>query len=364
MKRPTLIALCGAVIVTSALACVDLFHSTSAPSLCDLDASAPGCDGGADVVAPPVELCAPEAGVAHSRALHACAWLSACEHPVGQNATGLCMVNAILAYDCAANPNRKPKGKTMAFWQCMEAVTTCTDVVKCVMPDAVTGCSAAGYIGCTQGPQNPDTRFDCVSTTVTDAGVGPSPGENCAAHGQTCDSLDRDASNNGAICVGPLGRACTSSSGCVNGKLSLCDDAGVDHGYDCADYGAGACNLSGASPSCTPEGTGTCAGTNDVTCSSGNVQAHGCVAGVPEMVDCTAISGPGSCVPIDGGAPGTLPSDACFVDGGCTVDTCAGASLSACVRGLTVTVDCTALGLKSCNPIQTEEGNVASCTPP
>jgi hypothetical protein len=346
----------------SAIACVDLFHSTNATSLCEIDANAPGCsgDGGAPDVAPP-DLCAGDSGVASSRALHACAWLSACEHPVGQNATGLCMANAILAYDCQANPNRKPKGKALAFWQCLLGIASCSDVAKCVMPDGVVpGCSAGGFIGCSQGASNPSTRFDCVQPT--DAAPAA---ENCQMRGQTCDSLDRDASNHAALCVGPLARACTTSSGCAaGGKLSLCDDAGIDRGYDCADFGAAQCDPSGASPACAPETTGTCAGSNDINCTSGNIKAQGCVTSAPEAVDCTPLSGPGTCNPIEAGSPGTIPSSACWVDGGCITDACDGGTLVACIRGRSLAVDCTALGLKTCNPIQTEEGNVASCASP
>jgi hypothetical protein len=355
-----------AAACASAVACVDLFHGTSGPQgICEKDASDPRCapDAGDAGDAGPPDLCAPEAGVAQDLATQACAWLAACEHPIGQNKTGACMVNAILAYDCKANPNRKPKGKALAFWQCMENAKSCAAVGKCAFPDGVPqGCTSGGFIGCSQSQYNLDTRVDCV--VASDAG---SEGENCAAYGQTCDSLDRDASNNSALCINPVGqgRSC-AGPGCFQGRyLSVCNDAGVDIGYDCASFGAGTCAVSGASPACAPEATGTCTATNDVTCTSGNVTAQGCVTHVPETVDCTPISGPGTCVPIEAGAPGTVPSDACrVVDGGCTDDTCSGAQLSACVRGRTVTIDCTKLGLKTCNPIQTEEGLVAACNPP
>jgi hypothetical protein len=348
--------------LASAVACVDLFHSTDdAHGICELDASDPRCDAGGD--AAPPDLCAPEAGVAQQRAVHACAWLAACDHPIGKNKTGQCIVNAVLAYDCDANPSRKPLGTAKAFWQCMQNANSCDDVGKCVFPQGVpNGCKAGGFLGCSQSAYDLDTRIDCVQPT--DAGA---QGENCAAYGQTCDSLDRDASNHDAICVNSngQGRSCTGS-GCVQGRwLSFCDDAGVDVGYDCADFGAGACTPSGASPACKPAGTVVCAATNDVVCTSGNVRAQGCVTGVQESVDCTPISGPGTCVPIEAGAPGTVPSDACRVaDGGCTDDTCSGAALAACVRGRVVPIDCTSLGLRTCNPVATEEGAIAACTPP
>jgi len=358
--------------LASAVACVDLFHSTSdVHGICETDggdASDPRCGPEAGPVeAGPPDLCAPDAGVAQQRATAACAWLAACDHPIGENKTGACMVNAILAYDCEANPNRQPKGKAAAFWQCLQNATssaapTCADVGKCVFPDGIPqGCKNGGFIGCSQSQYNLDTRQDCVAPS--DAG---SEGENCAAYGQTCNSLDVDASNDSALCINPKGqgRACTGA-GCSNGYLSFCNDAGVDIGYDCSAFGAGACTLTGAAPACKPDGTGACPATNDVTCTSGGVEAQGCMTGIPETVDCTAISGNGTCVPIEAGAPGTIPSDACRVlDGGCTDDTCNGALLAACVRGRTVNIDCTQLHLKTCNPITTEEGDVAACNPP
>jgi hypothetical protein len=351
----------GAFVSLSAgviVACVDLFHSTSdVQSICEADAMDPRCTD----AAPPVEICAPDAGVAQQRAIHACSWLAACGHPLGRNKTGACMVDAILAYDCAANPNRKAKGAAKDFWTCMQNAKSCGDVGYCIFPDAgAVKCTNGGFLGCSQSSVDPDTRFDCVS-------AGPGGGENCAPHGQTCNSLDPDASNRNALCVGPQGRTC-AGTGCVDGGLSICDDAGVDIGYSCTNVGAGTCNPSGASAACQPESTGTCSPTNDVTCTSGNIQAKGCVTLTPEAVDCTAISGAGTCNPIEAGAPGTVPSDACFVSdgGGCTDDTCDGGTLVACVRGRSVPIDCVGQGLKGCNPIPTIESDAAgvpACNP-
>lgn len=367
MRRRVVFAVITGSFVASAIACVDLFHSTSdVKSLCEMDASDPRCLDGGD--AAPQDLCAPDAGAAQTRAMKACAMLSACAHPAGHNKTGECMVDAILAYDCAANPNRKPIGKTKAFWLCMQNAQTCADVVKCVYPQSTVQCGNGGFIGCSQAIDpdsgtrvDPDTRVDCY------AAANPAPGENCASHGQTCDSLSPDASNNDARCLGPKGRVCTGTGGCVGTQLSVCDDAGFDNGYDCADFGAGSCYTLGASTACKPTGTGTCASTNDVTCTAGNVVAQGCVTGIPETVDCTAISGKGTCVPIDGGGLGTTPASACHLDTGCADDTCDDAgALVACVRGRSVVIDCTKLGLKTCNPINTADSPtpIAACNAP
>ena len=46
---------------------------------------------------------------AQQHALHACTWLGACETPMGNNAFGPCYFRALLAYDCAANPNHRAR---------------------------------------------------------------------------------------------------------------------------------------------------------------------------------------------------------------------------------------------------------------
>ncbi|HEX4516463.1 MAG TPA: hypothetical protein VH054_23105 [Polyangiaceae bacterium] len=356
LARPLFWALASS-LAFAVVACVDLFHSTSdVQSICEADATDPRCTD----AAAPVDICAPDGGVAQERAAHACSWLAACGHPIGRNKTGVCMVDAILAYDCAANPNRKAKGAAKDFWNCMQNANSCTDVGLCVFPGAGgVACTNGTFLGCSQQTSvDPDTRIDCTQK-------GPGGGENCAAFGQTCSSLDPDASNNGAICVGPMRRACLGSGGCVDGGLSLCNDAGVDIGYACANVGAGACNPSGATSACAPESTTTCSPTNDIACISGNQFAQGCVTLNQEKVDCTAISGAGTCVPIEGGAPGTVPADACRVaDGGCADDSCDGGTLVACVRGRSVAIDCASQGLKGgCVPITTAEGAVPACNP-
>jgi hypothetical protein len=340
------------------VACVDLFHSTSdVQSICEADANDPRCTD----APPPIEICAGDAGVAQQRATHACAWLAACGHPIGRNKTGECMVDAILAYDCAANPNRKAKAAAKDFWNCMQNANSCAAVGVCVFPDkGGVACNNGTFVGCSQNAGvDPNTRIDCPAKE-------PGGGENCATFGQTCSSLDPDAANNSALCVGPQRRTCVGSVGCIDGGLSVCDDGGVDLGYSCANVGAGTCNATGATPACAPESEAGCSATNDITCTAGSVRAQGCVTLASESVDCTAISGPGTCVPIEAGAPGTIPSDACRVaDAGCTDDSCDNDSgtLVACVRGRSVVIDCTKLGLKTCQPINTAEGLIPACNP-
>ena len=58
MKHFRIVAIASSVAVLAVVAaCGDIFHSTDSPSLCDLDAAAPGCKATADA-APNGELCA------------------------------------------------------------------------------------------------------------------------------------------------------------------------------------------------------------------------------------------------------------------------------------------------------------------
>jgi len=354
----------SAAVVTPALllgavACVDLFHGTDVPTVCDTDASAPGCgDAGPVAEGGTTELCSADAGIAQVRAAHACSWLAACESPIGHDTTGACMVDAILAYDCTANPNRKPKLAAKAFWACLDKATTCDAVRACSLPSGRKTCNGAGFIGCYPYALNVNSRVQCLVN-----GAAPS-GENCVIRGQTCDAVDPDAGNNGALCLGAKRRSCTTS-GCSGSNLAACDDAGLDHGTDCALFGEGSCITTGAQPACKPEGASACAGTTAITCTGGGL-AQGCASGFLESIDCTAISGaaPGNCTSIADAPPGTPVSAACQRGSGCSVDTCSAGSLVACVAGRAVTVDCAGQGLKPCNDVQTLEGTRAACTAP
>ena len=65
-------------------------------------------------------------------ALRACSWLGACEGPIGTNAFGPCYFRALMAYDCAANPNHRSRNKAHALWDCLQRVETCGEVDACI----------------------------------------------------------------------------------------------------------------------------------------------------------------------------------------------------------------------------------------
>ena len=275
----SLLGALGCAVAAAALAaCFDLFHSTTdVLSACELDARAPGCLADAGVAAT-----IPDAGtdfcrqwtsaVAHQKAEYACAWLGACETPTGRNAFGPCMFQALLAYDCAANPNHLAQGKGHALWDCLWQVKTCGDVDRCVFPAGPQGCtpgetSATCGISGVDGGSNADVRVVCAD------GGRPSV-ENCALWGQTCAAYDA-----GTVCTGVAGlnagprcssRACIpGSTGSLN-EVEWCDDAG-DQGIDCASNGAGrcdgfreasapwvACIAAGDAGACSPKPSATC----------------------------------------------------------------------------------------------------------
>ncbi|HEY2517198.1 MAG TPA: hypothetical protein VGI39_40275 [Polyangiaceae bacterium] len=340
--------------------CGDLFHSTDFPDLCQTDAAActqsePGSvlDGGAPF---PADFCAWDSATARAHALHACAWLGACAGPGGKNAFGTCMVEALLAYDCAANPGRPVLGAAHASWDHLWRASTCADVLAAVEPGtprAACGASSFDYLACAPSP-NTDTLLGCT------AGDGGAPSViDCAASGQTCVS-----SGAGASCAGSAA-ACASAMGtfCDGTHLHDCQAGGdssgpTDVGVDCASFGAGSC----ASGACLAAGDAGCAASSLVTC-EGDV-AVGCPSGIAERIDCAQVlGGTASCDP---NAPGRAwdVARACSA-GACPADSCGG-GLKSCARGVPVGVDCAAMGLGACTLV-TVAGDAtphAACSAP
>jgi hypothetical protein len=340
------------------LACGDLFHSTADfESACQIDPQACGLDGAtADAGAPfPADFCQWDAATARALAARACAWLGACAGPLGSNAFGECLVNATLAFDCTANPNRPVLGATHAFWDHLWRASSCDGVTTAVEPASPRDtCGASGfpYVSCEVGA-NASTRIACPEGDGgTDLGR-----EDCAALGQTCVVV-----GSGAVCAGSAG-SCGDAGGpfCEGTELHDCDsDAGLDLGVDCADFGAGTC---ASEEACVALGDAGCPPTTEVSC-SGDV-ASGCPSGVPEQVDCSQVLGAtGSCNPAADGR-GWDVSRACSV-GPCGADSCAGTVLQSCARGAPVTLDCAQVGLGGCGLIQFpgDPNQYAACGPP
>jgi hypothetical protein len=348
------------------LACFDLLHSTAdVLTACEIDAAHPGCTAAVGET----DFCAWSHREASQHALHACAWLGACESPMGNNAFGACYFRALLAYDCTANPNHKAKDAAHRIWDCLQQVKSCGDVDTCIFGDGShSPCNEKGvYMGCAEG--NPDVRVRC-----TDGGVSPSAraagAENCALGGQTCAPT-----LGGTVCSGePTGKACTQSE-CDGNSLHWCAAAGdgglaLDRGMACTSNGAMEC---GAYPSkdspqwaaCKPESDGAaCEPIASATCDGG--RAIMCPSGVTETLDCAALLGSDAACSPGGLSPPVDWTSPCSVNSSvCANDSCDGDTLTSCERGATFSIGCAAQGLGDCRLVTADPGSTprAACTP-
>jgi hypothetical protein len=361
------------------VACVDLFHSTDdILTACQIDATTPGCTPASDGSSPgidaadarlPADFCDWTPAQAQAAARRTCAWLGACESPMGGNAFGACMIQALLAFDCAANPNHPVLGVAREGWACLVAATSCQDVSQCIFPAGPPACANAGDVtACSTalvGGAADSVRYECGG----EAG-GAVWGESCTLWGETCVSQGTAAT-------------CGGGTGCDAGVLASCDQDltlvhwcgtdGEDLGLDCAGSGAGHCGgfpTSDASwTACVPlaaaDASTSCDATLSVTCVNGT--ALSCPTGVPERVDCSALLGGW----VDACSPGTLnpPFDwtsPCGLPEPCPADTCDGSVLTGCSRGATFSVDCAVEDLKPCRLVATDAGSEphAACSPP
>ena len=386
MRAPVAAVLSLAAMALGAglVACFDLFHATDdVLTACQLDAQSPGCgdasgDGGAGADAG-TDFCKWSEQQANTNAEHACAWLGACEGPTGQNAFGACMFEALLAYDCAANPSHPVTGERHARWDCLWSATTCAQVDACVLPGGSVNCNGKTGTACASG-QNAEVRVDCP-----DGGAGH--GENCALWGQTCAG----GGGSPVFCGGDVADAalsCSHTDQCIGDQIHSCSGS-VDIGIDCRTNGAGHCGgfPAGPSPSwiaCLPasDAGGPCTPARDVTCVGG--VATSCPAGTQEALDCAAILHDGrGCTPgqlqptwdwtspcVVNTATGDGGVDAAIGDGGTDASSCAescsGTTITGCARGTTYGLDCHAVGLGPCAMVTTDPGQPghAACGPP
>ena len=115
----------------------------------------------------PADFCAWSTETARTNASRACAWLGACAGPVGDNAFGPCVVRALLAYDCAANPDRRLRpGPAHDLWDHLWRASSCADVLGALFPPrTIVSCAASSstYAACAG-------ETTLVSCNVDDAG--------------------------------------------------------------------------------------------------------------------------------------------------------------------------------------------------
>jgi len=368
MRRPPLIAATSVVAISAALlACVDLFHGTQFDTLCTTSPSDPACGtdaavaadvaagDAADAARPRLDFCAWSSGKALDQALRACAWLGACEGPLGESAFGPCVVRAQLAFNCAATPTLRPIGAVDAFWSCLASVASCGDVDRCVFPEGVQPCIAVngGSSDVCGTKQNAGVRIRCAGPAGRAAGIEP-----CVMLGKTCAT--ESAASSTAQCTGPKGFGC-STSDCSGSAVVDCP-AGLDRGIDCAGFGGGTCAKATVSAtSCEPgRDAGSCTVETAPTCNGSAVTL--CANGKETWVDCSAVGLPCDVTELVAGYELT----AACIDRGPTAcnkaDSCSnGATLESCGRGATFSVNCASLGLGAC---KLDASGRASCTAP
>lgn len=378
--RARMLVVGGATLVATAasVACVDLFHGTDFVTLCERDPSSPSCggEGGVDAEAPdvatdaskpPIDFCDWTPSAARARAEHACAWLGACEGPLGENVFGPCMLHALWAYDCDLNPTMRPNGETRALWACLAEAKSCGDVDACVFADGVTQCNAVpsgSFTACgTAGASA--VRVECGSPEQgRPIGIDP-----CALTGRSCERLDDST----GVCTGAKKKTCSLGKSCAGTAAVDCQSLGgglVDRGVDCAAFGAGTCVEKDGSVACAPQtDAGACARPSvDVTCANDGGAASSCVGGKEIFVDCTKLSTNVTCDVDTKPVPAYDPIQACAnrdPAGSCAVsaaDSCAGKILRSCAQGIPFALDCTSVGLGACEKIA--GGVLARCTPP
>lgn len=351
------------------VACVDLFHSTDFDTLCTKSPDDPACAAVNDAAAADVVVGDAEAGPAHpdfcawssqearKQAARACAWLGACEHPLGESVFGACVVHAQLAFDCALNPSLRPRQAIDAFWSCLATVQSCGDVDRCIFPAGVQECVAvpSGSSTACGTAGNSGVRLECSGAAGRAHGVEP-----CALSGRTCSPEDTSL----AKCSGVLGFACTTASGACSSTSAIdCRPSGVrtvDQGIDCSGYGAGQCALGEAGPACVPTKTAsTCLEDTPALCDGALVRT--CLAGEDVRIDCARLDLPCDVTQVSTADPtaGCIKrgAGACMDNDLCPTPT----TLRSCGRGATYEVDCTAAGLGKC---AIDTAGHGACTPP
>lgn len=337
--------------VVLGLACVDLFHGTEFETLCIHSPDDPACTGDAaiDVDAaaeaaprPHPDFCAWSSSEARKQALRACAWLGACEGPLGEAVFGPCAVRAQLAYDCKAAPSVRPQGAVDEFWGCLATVRSCGDVDGCVFPGGVQSCVAVptgSSSACGTLAGNTATRLKCAGPAGRAVGVEP-----CVMLGKTCAA----ESTSVASCVGSLGFTC-ATTGCSGTKAVDCRTAGtrkLDRGVDCAGYGAGACVDGAGGPACKGGPTAPSCSTDPAPRCNADLLTT-CIDGRDVQIDCTKL---GLRCDVSQAVALYDPAAGC-VDrpGACSgPDKCVGNKLQSCARGSVYEVDCADVGLGPC----------------
>ncbi len=331
------------------VACVDLFHSTDFQTICDVHPETNGCpnaDGGTGDTDAAVDagdsLCTDDAAKAQADAKRVCAFDGACNGTTKDHGYGLCLFEALRAFDCKADPGQAPRGKREAYWRCMKKANSCADFQAC----------AGNTVSCSGGSEQCAPNGVTVQRCISGGGFQQS---NCAAEGKVCANV-----NGQAQCTGATRDGCAGSAGCFDNNVRRCNTT-LDVGRNCESFGSGTCVEGVAVAACKPLGTDTCTPTSKLTVNGTQISA--CATGVPETVDCARL--------LQGTAPPTSfqellnPGDlssACRDPLATCIPACSGKVFTACFRNTKQTVDCGAQKLGAC--ILDAETNEPRCLAP
>ncbi len=387
----------AAVLVGASLAAcgIDLFHSTDFDTLCASDPTADACASSPDATADgpgtkpdgntgdgsdtgngdggdaeggtpgegggrdsaPTDFCTWTLTDAHTAARRACAWLGACVGALGPNDLGQCFEDALRAYDCPLFPNRQVTGKLHKYWDCLQQVTSCADVLSCVTAGAGAGCSTgAGPGDFAECAAAGDVGYDCAPD-----GGAPLAIVGCPGQGRACQTV-----GSSPLCVGTAG-VCVGSPppSCNAAKVQYCG-GGTDQGVDCALFGAGSCvTNAGVGPSCLPT-AGATACTPDASVLCYGAVALGCPSGRIESLDChDLLENAGTCTGTSTG-PAWDVARACTASGSaCTAGCTSDGGVVGCHRGPhRLEVNCADYGLKPCKAVTHLSVSTYQCAPP
>jgi hypothetical protein len=352
-------ALVGFALVAAAAACVDLFHSTDFDTLCTLHPLDPSCNGSADAgdaaqdtKRPIPDFCTFSSADAQKRAKHVCAWLGACEGPLGATKLGPCIAAATAAYDCNANPGLRPQRGTLELWGCLLDAVTCDAVDACIFSRVAGACPGLG-------PGQEFTTCDEQGVRVACSpgdGGRPSAVEPCLLRGQTCTKRNDSA----AACTGNRGAGC-STQGCIGTSAVVCGTGGdniIDEGVDCVYYGRGECHLTDAGPTCLPlQDAGACVSPDNGLTACSGTNAHLCAQNADVDINCFDLG-----APCRNGATPLRPDEACGADASTCDDSCDGTGqVKSCNNGVAYSIGCSDYGLGPCHVLPS---GLAACTRP
>ncbi len=272
------------------------------------DAAHDAHDAGVDAPRPVdagTDFCAWSADTAASHAVYACLWLGACAGNPGLNEFGTCYPNALMAYNCALNPNQRVTGPLHTYWDALWQASSCDAVLAAVFAGRAPTCgeradasAAGGVMGCVA---TSDGGGASVATVCIDGGLAAAV--HCDMEGYRC--IEGSCTNGGSPCSQPTAASCTGNvfHSCQN----VPNEAGtievvVDVGKDCSHFGAGKCVLAeNESGGCLPNDAGQkCTASAIADPCSGADTVTGCATGYEESLYCagfgpaTACSGVGN----------------------------------------------------------------------